>query len=182
MIITEKTIAAQVYALKQHEYQNYGDGIPYSVHLFMTISCVQKFSHLISDDDLEDVICAMWLHDVMEDGGVSYNDIKMQFVSNVAEIVFSVTDESGRNRQEKALKTYPKIANNRLAVFVKLSDRISNSTYSKLNGHSMFDKYKKEFDYFKNILYTIDEYEPMWVYLERIYNNKPTGVFDKNSA
>ena len=55
------------------------------------------------------VIIGAILHDTLEDGDLSYNDIKKAFGFIIAEIVFAVTDELGRNRDERKAKTYPKI-------------------------------------------------------------------------
>lgn len=170
MIVTEKIIRAQVFALKQHAHKEYGDNIPYSIHLIMVVSFIQKYIDLIPIDKQESVIVSAWLHDVMEDNGVSYNEVKKLFGEEVAEIVGCVTNEWGRDRNEKALKTYPKTAGNRLAVFVKLGDRLGNSTYSRMTGNSMFKTYFLEFDYFEKMLFSQGEYEPMWNELKEIYS------------
>lgn len=169
MILTHEILNAQNYALKQHAHKEYGDGIPYSIHLILVVSFVQEFIHLIDATDQEKVITASWLHDIMEDNGISYNEIKKIFGKDVAEIVYCVTNESGRDRHEKALKTHPKTATNRLAVFVKLADRLANSTYSKLNSNSMYENYRKEFGLFEQQLYIPGEYESMWERLKSIY-------------
>lgn len=170
MIITPRIVQAQVFALRQHAHKEYGDNIPYSVHLILVVSFIQEFIEFIPKEYRESVIIAAWLHDVMEDNGVSYNEVKNLFGKDVAEIVGCVTNEWGRDRHEKALKTYPKTANNRLSVFVKLADRLANSSYSRITGSSMFKKYFLEFDYFEKILYSQGEYEPMWNKLKEIYS------------
>lgn len=169
MILTKNIISAQNYALKQHAHKEYGDGIPYSIHLILVISFVQEFIYLTPEHDHETIVVAAWLHDLMEDNGVSYNEVKKLFGKDVAEIVGCVTNEWGRDRHEKALKTYPKTATNKLAIFVKLADRLANSTYSKLNGSSMFEKYSKEYGLFEQQLRITNEYDPMWEKLEDIY-------------
>ncbi len=169
MILTPEILKSQKYALEQHAHKEYGEGIPYSIHIILVVSFVQEFIHLIDTTDHEKVIIASWLHDLMEDNGISYNEIKKIFGKDVAEIVYCVTNESGRDRHEKALKTYPKTATNRLAVFVKLADRLANSTYSQLNGSSMYEKYRKEYGLFEQQLYIPGEYESMWEKLKSIY-------------
>lgn len=171
MILTKSILAAQTYALKKHQHQIYGDDIPYSVHLFLVVSFAQQFARLyFKGENLECVIIACWLHDVREDLGVSYNEIKNLFGEEVAEIVYGVTNEDGRTREEKAIKTYPKTAKNRLSVFVKLADRLANTYYSKLNGSRMFKTYAKEYEYFYKILHVPGEYDAMWDYLKFIIN------------
>lgn len=174
MILTPRIVHAQTYALRLLQNKEYGDGIPYSVHLFLVVSYIHQFLVLsnIPRELWEDVIIAAWLHDVREDAGISYNEIKKLFGERVAEIVYSVTNEDGRDREEKAIKTYPKTAKNRLGVFVKLADRIANTVYSKMNQNSMFNKYVKEFKFFKISLFEKGEYDAIWSYLETIVSDE----------
>lgn len=162
MELTSNILAAQVYSLKQHMHKTYGEDIPYAVHIILVVSIIQKYLNLLPPEERETAIISGWLHDVCEDSGISYNEIKKIFGFKVAEVVGCVTNEWGRTRDEKAEKTYPKTASNRLAVFVKLADRLGNTQYSKMNGSGMFERYTKEFDYFCEILYLPGEYETMW--------------------
>ena len=173
MILTPRIVQSQTYALRLLQNKEYGDGIPYSVHLFLVVTYVHQFLALsnISRELWEDVIIAAWLHDVREDAGISYNEIKKLFGERVAEIVYSVTNEDGRSREEKAIKTYPKTAKNRFGVFVKLADRIANTVYSKMNQSSMFNRYAKEFEFFKTSLFEQGEYDAMWSFLDTIVND-----------
>lgn len=169
MILTQDILKAQTYALKQHAHKDYGDGVPYAIHLILVLSFVQEFIDLIDLNDQEKVIIGAWLHDVMEDNGVSYNKVNRIFGKDIAEIVGCVTNEWGRDRHEIALKTYPKTSSNRLSVFVKLADRLANSTYSKLNNPTKFETYCKEFALFEQQLFKAGEYDPMWDRLKKIY-------------
>jgi len=177
MYITKRILEAQVYALKTLEHKTYGEGIPYSVHLFLVVNIAYQFVQMFFDDKelIEDIIIATWLHDVREDAGISYNEIKQLFGERVAEMVYCVTNEDGRDRKEKAIKTYPKTAQNRHAVFVKLADRIGNTLYSQMNGSRMYKRYCEEYPYFREILHKEGEYGAMWNYLEVLANEKTTA-------
>lgn len=122
-----------------------------------------------------DVVIAALLHDVLEDCAVSYNDIKEIFGENVANIVFDVTDELGKNRKERHERTYPKTRKNPDAVIVKLADRIANVLTSQ-SGHPMFQKYSKEYPEFKKALYCEKpEYskdKALWKRLDEIMHAK----------
>jgi len=96
----------------------------------------------------EAILISCILHDSMEDGNLSYNDIKKAFGKEVAEIVYAVTDELGRNRQEKKAKTYPKIKANWKATVVKVCDRIGNIQQSKEYNQNKFKMYKEEHELF----------------------------------
>lgn len=170
-ITTKKILEAQKFAFDNHGNKTYGN-LPYASHLFLVVLFAQEYIDLIPEEDREAVIIACWLHDVREDAGISYNKIKALFGEKAAEIIYCVTNEDGRTREEKALKTYPKTAQNRLSVFVKLADRLTNTFYSKLNGSGKFQTYKKEFDHFYEMLYLENEYEPMWNYLKELVEYK----------
>lgn len=157
-----KVKEAAYLAISLHGMQNY-DGFPYYYHLEQVVDVLEEFG--FTDDKYK---IAGYLHDVMEDTAISYNDIKKQFGEEIAEIVFCVTDELGRNRKERKEKTYPKIASNPDAIIIKLADRIANIRNSMSKGHSMGDAYLKEHETFFNALYN-ERSEPavlkMWVRL-----------------
>jgi len=117
---------------------------------------------------------ACWGHDLIEDCRVSYNDVKDALGQEVADIVYAVTNEKGKNRKERANdKYYEGIRNTPGAVFVKLCDRIANVQYSKMTGSRMFEMYKKE-----NINFMIkldrqvnNPYEEMYQYLINLFQD-----------
>lgn len=96
---------------------------------------------------LVEIVASCWLHDVIEDCRVNYNDLKAEFDANVADIVYNVTNELGKNRAERAEKTYPKIASDKRSLFVKCCDRLANMQHSAENG-TMRSAYIKEHEDF----------------------------------
>ncbi len=124
-------------ASKAHSNQFYGI-YPYVYHV-LEVATIAKDLKLS-----ETVQVACVLHDALEDSDLSYNDIKKEFGMEVAEIVYAVTDELGRNRKERKEKTYPKIRPNSDAILVKLCDRIANVRNSKKSNQDMFDVYAME--------------------------------------
>lgn len=138
---------AQSYAIAQHGAQLYEDEVPYSEHLRRVVDVLNKFG--FSENT---IVCAGWLHDVLEDTSTSYSDVKKRFGHDVAELVFAVTSELGRNRDEKNAKTYPKIAGNVLATALKLADRIANMEYGIAWGGGMVEKYRREYAAFRGAL------------------------------
>ena len=109
------------------------------------------------------------MHDVLEDTHLSYNDIKKEFGEDIAELVYAVTDELGRNRKERKEKTYPKIKGNPKAIAVKLCDRIANVREAKSSASKMFRMYKDEHAEFTITLYdSPDELlEYAWIMLTK---------------
>lgn len=132
---------ALLVAEKVHFNQSY-DIYPYIYH----IKSVVKVAYGLGYDMAILVSCA--LHDSLEDSELSYNDIKKAFGEEVAEIVYCVTDELGRNRGEKKQNTYPKIRDNWKATVVKICDRIANVSHSKKYNKERYKMYKDEHESF----------------------------------
>lgn len=151
------------FAVDAHEKTNHKyDGKPYYIHLEQVVSNAFQYIHLVNKSDREDVINACWMHDTIEDCRLTYNDVKVIAGKEVANIVYAVTNEKGKNRKERANeKYYQGIRNNTWATFVKLCDRLANVKYSKDNKNSMFDLYKKENEHFLLSLQPSDKYKEM---------------------
>jgi len=133
---------ALLIAEKAHQNQTYGGVYPYMFHIHQVVEIAEN---LECEDD---IIVACALHDTLEDTELSYNNIKNEFGENVAEIVYAVTNELGRNRKERHAKTYFKIRANWKATVVKLCDRIANMEHSKKYNDGMLKMYLKEDDDF----------------------------------
>lgn len=118
---------AEMFARGAHAGQKHGDR-PYWKHL-------QEVSNQLRAFGLHDhaLYCAAWLHDTIEDTPTTYQDLKQLFGEDVAELVWAVTDEMGRNRKERKKKTWPKIAASPDAIVLKLADTAAN----------IFDAFKK---------------------------------------
>ena len=174
MIIKAKELATMKHDCPS-ESQRYGSK-PYSVHLQMVVDVAQKYLHLLDESVREDVITACWCHDCVEDTELSPNDLKKLFNERVADIVYRVSNERGLSRREILFKTLPKIWENPLAIYVKLSDRISNGTNSK-NGQSdkskhMYAVYTEQYPIFRYALKKDGLYSEMWTELDSIFNYK----------
>jgi (p)ppGpp synthase/HD superfamily hydrolase len=157
--------------IEQHESTNhkYDEYLPYEFHLRMVVEVFNEFKNLLpekmytreeevhrglwetEDDTLNVIELSCWGHDLIEDTRVSYNDVKNKLDRYgyshpyVADIIYALTNEKGKNRKERANeKYYEGIRNTSGAVFVKLCDRIANVRYSKMIKSSMYEKYKKE--------------------------------------
>lgn len=133
--------AIQAHAKVNQEY----DGFPYSVHLCMVFNQAMQFISHIPKHRRDDVLNAVWLHDTIEDCRLTYNDILKISNREVAELVYALSNEKGRNRTERANEKYYKgIRETEFATFIKLCDRLANIIYSRETGSRMFDVYKQE--------------------------------------
>lgn len=164
MRLTEKHVSeARLVAIKAHGSQTYDGVFPYEKHLDDVVAVMRRFGF-----DSYEYICAAYLHDAIEDGAISYTKIKTHFGFEVAEMVFCVTDEMGRNRKEKKEKTLPKTASNPKAIHLKLGDRIANIEHG-----GKVDMYLDEYEEFRTALYFNDfEAESMWSHLTQLLRKK----------
>lgn len=160
---------ALLIAEQAHANQTY-DIYPYMYHIRMVMRILEDLGYD------EDTIIAGILHDTYEDTTLTYNKVKLAFNERVAEIVYCVTDELGRNRKERKLKTYPKIRGNWRAVVVKIADRIANMKHSKQYTPDMFKMYQKEFADFKEAINNPEhpqtEIQKAWDLLEQLSEPK----------
>jgi len=170
--------------LEQHSSTNhmYDKYLPYEFHLRMVENVADKFMYIMVPKTLlhpgnSDVIklkYAAFGHDLIEDTRVTYNDVKEKMGEGVADIIYALTNEKGKNRKERANdKYYEGIRNTPGAVFIKLCDRIANVQYSKMTGSRMFEMYKKE-----NINFMVslgrevgNVYEDMYQYLIKLFED-----------
>lgn len=98
---------------------------PYIVHPAEVVSIVESIPHT------DVMLAAAWLHDVVEDTGVTIETIRSEFGTEVAELVSWLTDvsrpEHGNRARRKALDRAHSAAAPAEAQTVKLADLISNT-------------------------------------------------------
>lgn len=159
------------YAIEKHKDQKYGDK-PYVYHLDMV--------HMVSvAQGLPQIVCeAAYLHDVLEDTPVTYDELKKEFDSEeLAHLVFCVTDEKGNNRKERKAATYPKIKSNTNAIALKLCDRIANVKASLTSENSgLIKMYRKEQPEFEAQLKTVGVHTKLWEELDKLISG---GIYGR---
>jgi len=150
---------ARMVSVQAHGNQTYDGIFPYHKHLDDVVDVLKRFGFSGK------YIVAGYLHDIIEDTALSYNKVKKYFGDEVAEMVYCVTDELGRDREEKKRKTLPKTASNPDAIILKLGDRIANIEHG-----GKIDMYRKEYLQFKGalILNTPNDGLKMWAHLESL--------------
>lgn len=134
------------YAIEAHQNTNHlYDDKPYSVHLALVVTYALKYIDKVPEHYRENIINACWLHDTIEDTRNTYNDILKISNETVANIVYALTNEKGKNRKERANeKYYQGIILEPFAKFVKLCDRLANVKYSVDTNSRMKEVYRKE--------------------------------------
>ena len=161
---------AKLFALKAHGDQKYGES-PYEKHLQDVADVIAEYID-IGDPSLAVLLIGAWLHDVIEDTDVTFQQVFEEFGRHVARIVLACTDEPGKNRRERHERTYPKLmAAGREAIAVKLADRIANVKHSLAHNHGMLQMYQKEYPAFKQALRLPGELKGMWAELDVLMSN-----------
>lgn len=185
-----KITAAKWYATYLHNSTNHlYDGHPYTKHLELVVKYAEQFSYILtsigmSEDDISDAIAAAWLHDAIEDCRVTYNDIKSEMGEPIAEIVYLLSNNKGRTREERADDTYYEgIKSNPIALYVKLCDRMANIVYSidVAKNPRMLEVYKNEHHKFYLKLEYDDRYIDMWRIMEMLLKQPHIHIPDANS-
>lgn len=161
---------ARNFAIEKHGNQRYGVH-PYIFHLNQ-VAMILDNTYGNNSDTRVLMITAGLLHDVVEDTPVRISELKNLFGTGVADIVYAVTNELGRNRKEKLVKTMIKVRDfGAAAVAVKLADRIANTEYSRSqrnNGGSHYEMYQKEYPFFRWYLYhKSDNLNDLWDRLDK---------------
>ena len=118
---------------------------PYGFHLDMVVNWVRKYIEEVckEEQDILPIFFAAFYHDSIEDARLTYNDVmkiaeeqmdkEQAFLAT--EIVYALTNEKGRNRAERANeKYYEGIRAVPYAPFVKLADRLANTSYAFSKG------------------------------------------------
>ncbi len=135
----EKIESAELYAKAKHKHITRKDGItPYSAHLEAVVSRLKGLG--ITD---EDILCAGWLHDIIEDTDTSFDDIHERFGQRTAVLVYSLSKNEKLPKKEKEIQ-YVKLLKDASfeAKLVKLCDISANLKDMDNSGMSKTKKKK----------------------------------------
>ena len=159
---------ARNFAIAAHGNQKYGSH-PYSVHLDAVAKIARPFG------ETAEVIA--YLHDVVEDTEISTKEVEAQFGKLVADAVAILTDQPGKDREERKSKTYAKMSSvsgeTEIALVVKAADRLANMR-ACVDGNypKRLAMYKSEHPTFKASAFRPDACNEIWSELETIFKAK----------
>jgi guanosine-3',5'-bis(diphosphate) 3'-pyrophosphohydrolase len=144
--------AAQYAAVKHAGQKRKGEAAePYINHLI-------EVAHLVSAAHVEpdpNVVVAAFLHDVIEDAGVTASELKERFGPDVTSPVLDVTDDKSLPKQERKrlqVEHAPKLSVR--AQTIKLADKISNlrSILSSPPANWDYERKKRYFEWAKQVV------------------------------
>lgn len=171
MTTLTKVNKALEFATKAHEGQKRKvSGLPYIVHPTAVANTVKNMFDIYNgkgfeiggelvfqsspQKDIEAVICAAYLHDVVEDCGIPIDTIEEEFGTEIAKLVYELTELTSEindtivaqlRRHEKWLLNKTKIKNmSEGAAIVKLADRLDNCSIFVDGAIGWAEKYYDE--------------------------------------
>lgn len=138
ILIMEK---ARKFAIEKHGLQRRKfTGEMYYFHPIRVAEIIQNF------ENNESVIAAAYMHDLIEDTDVKYEDILQLFGTEIANLVFELTNV--RKMIEKmGKKIYQTEKLNNMsdnAFLIKLADRLDNVSDFKISDQYFAERYSKE--------------------------------------
>lgn len=134
---------AEMFARGAHAGQIHRDK-PFFGHLKDVVYELTNFGFDIEEDEL--MMCSAYLHHILEDTPVTYQYIEDLFGKDTADLVWTVTDEMGRNRKERRERAYPKIFSTRESSILKLADLSANVHDSIKNQTPQLEMYREEWE------------------------------------
>jgi (p)ppGpp synthase/HD superfamily hydrolase len=133
---------AKAFACEAHSEQRRKGplDLPYSVHL----EEVAEFVSRHAGDEV--AIAAAWLHDTVEDVGITFEELETEFGIEVANVVRELTDDKALPKAErKRLQIENAPYKSTRAVLVKLGDKTSNVRAIALTPPDWPDERKAEY-------------------------------------
>ncbi len=159
----ERVNFARCFAVVHHADQRYG-GEPYVTHLDGVVETLEQFGY-----DDPDWAAAGYLHDIMEDCDVSFEELSMRFGPVVARRVKSVSGFGATRRERNAL-IHHNLTHDITTAILKAADRLHNlgsSIGERSVKHGAM--YLKEEKAFMELMLACDLPSRMYAALEGAY-------------
>ena len=165
-------VEARRFAESAHGKQKYGSR-PYLYHLDQVYDLAKDYG------PYPFTLAVAYLHDVVEDTGVSLGVIEERFGGIVADNVELVTDSPGDSRKEKKEKTNAKLAQVsaeksylQAALIVKACDRLANVLNCLENNPKKLEMYRKEHKAFRKAAHRPGLCDEIWEQLDEALEDK----------
>lgn len=131
---------AREFAKERHKDQVDDYGLPYfEAHLEQVVNILKQ----ITDD--EDVMCAGYLHDTIEDTETTFEELQINFGFKVAKLVMEVTHEGQADHYGYY---FPRLESKR-GIMIKFADRLSNLSRMKCWSQDRQKHYLKKSVFWK---------------------------------
>ena len=159
---------ARAFAAEAHGDQRYGQA-PYVTHLDDVVALLDAYGH-------GEAALSGYLHDVIEDTEITFEDVAAAFCEAVAHAVAFCTDAPGPNRKARKAATYARMAEDiaagapavEMGIVTKVADRLANVTASAQRRPDLLKKYRGEQTALRGALYVPGLCDAMWDRLEAL--------------
>jgi (p)ppGpp synthase/HD superfamily hydrolase len=120
---TDIILGAKKFAQEKHKNQKRKDGVTsYSDHLEGVVNRLKNLG--VTD---KDVLCAAWLHDIIEDTDVTFDQINERFGREVAVIVLSLSKDQNILKKDREIQYIGQLKDASFqAKIIKLCDISAN--------------------------------------------------------
>ena len=128
-MVKEKTLNDAIHFAKEYHLDQCYGGIPYYRHLCEVSTFIEQMD--IYNKNTE-ILQVAWLHDVVEDTNVTYDDLdEFGFSDKVVEGVKHITKE----KDEEYFDYIDKVKSNEYALIVKKADTLCNLRHSVMENN-----------------------------------------------
>ncbi len=174
------SLQAMMFAMDKHSNQvRKYTGEPYIVHCAEVVGVlVPILINAGCSPDVIDRACAIaWLHDVMEDCGVTYEELVELFDHHIAESVRQLSDlDTTGNREQRKHNTRTRMVfSNFIIQTIKCCDGWSNAISIRKHDANFYRVYRREYD---ALLAVMHKALPAAVALLRDIIGFPTAISD----
>ena len=158
---------AKNFALEKHKEQKRKDMSSYNEHLEGVVNRLKNIGVVDAD-----VICAAWLHDILEKTDVTFDDIVQRFGREVAVLVLAVSKNEELPKKEKENQYIQQLKEASIeAKIIKLCDISSNLkglADAPLSKTQKNKKIRRILNYFRIIRKGISEVKPQYPKIQDI--------------
>ena len=147
MIEKAKILAKEIHKDQKRKF----DGSPYFVHPESVANLVAKFKE---SKHINELVSAAYLHDSMEDCGITFDYLQIEFGYMVASIVLEVSNdfETLKKYGKKHYMSNKVLTLSNYGLVIKLSDRLDNVSDLSIASPEFRKKYVDETEYLIQVL------------------------------
>jgi (p)ppGpp synthase/HD superfamily hydrolase len=185
MTLINAIVSAREFAMRAHGTQKYGE-LPYVVHLDevaeIALQAILRLDRDMTVDlaSIASIVTVAYVHDVLEDTGVSLDSINARFGDPVGMCAELLSDPTGKNRKERKEALHARLSElnvlNRVGqtvLLVKASDRLANLRRSVgldggVGNPGLLKTYRSEAPAFRQAAYRFGLCDAVWGEIDKI--------------
>jgi guanosine-3',5'-bis(diphosphate) 3'-pyrophosphohydrolase len=148
---------AQKFAYEKHRNQKRKDGVtPFSEHLEGVVNRLKNLG--VAN---QDVLCAAWLHDIIEHSDTTFDEINEIFGNTISVLVLSLTKDSELSKKERELQYIQQLKDStseaKIIKFCDISANLKDIANAPISKTQKNKQIKKLFRYLRVIKKELSE-------------------------